>query len=530
MTRPRQGRTPRALGWALLIVAVALTGTPGSTQSSDRSPAELQALCNARASKVQGSGEACYQLSLRYRDGRGVSRDPARAEALLEVACATYFRSDRACFTQCLKGKNIAGRGPACGALSFRSDTLEAIKRLLATPDLEGRSRVIRESRDLRFLRWVVTGTHEEITSIPQREELKEVAWNQVAQVALHDPDPGVRLSAVTDVTTSAALSFEELESISKTDPDPRVRQQAGRMLGHIQTQLGTPAEKADVATKHDDPEVRREAVARMGDQAALAKIALSDPDAGVRAEAVQILEDQKALARIAEKDEDDGVRQIAASGLRDQGALERLARRGRTGAIRRVAVEKVDNQAVVAWVAEHDGEPDVRFAAVKRTTDQAALERIARTEKIGEIRAAAIGKLRDPRVLVEIAVREADAWGYQAAIDRLGGDAPALRQILEGRWEDAGVVEHVARQATHDSTLALILERSQDLQPRLVAATRLKEPRLAAEALPNQRSAQVRTILVDKVDDRALLVRIARTDPDSQVRAAAARRLAEIE
>jgi hypothetical protein len=197
-------------------------------------------------------------------------------------------------------------------------------------------------------------------------------------------------------------------------------------------------------------------------------------------------------------------VRRLAVAGLRDQGALERLARRGRTGAIRQVAVERVESPAVVAWVAQHDAEPDVRFAAVKRTTDQAALERIARTEKIGEIRAA--------------------------AIDRVDNDAAALRQILERRWTNAGVVEHIARRATDDAMLVLILERSEDLLPLLVAATRLREPRLAAEALPRQRNAQVRAVLVGKVDDRALLAGIARSDPDAQVRAAAAKRLAEVE
>ena len=93
-----------------------------------------------------------------------------------------------------------------------------------------------------------------------------------------------------------------------------------------------------------------------------------------------------------------------------------------------------------------------------------------------------------DPRVL-EIALRDTDPWGYEAAIDRLGDDTQ-LRQVLERRWADAGVVRHIASKARDERTLVLILGRS---------------------------------------SDQELVARLAVADPDPDVRTAATKRLVEL-
>ncbi len=427
-----------------------------------------------------------------------------------------------ACFTACIEGIDAACLFPTDRSM------WQALRALIKAPDTVTRLQIVAKTRHLTFLRWILNGQEDEITSLPDLAELRAAVRARVEQIALTDPDPAKRSFIVGDATLSPVLSFEDLDQIARRDPDPGVRAEAGRTLGWIRAQIGTAAERKGIATSSKDPEVRRQAVGFLTDEAALAEIALEDPDETVREEAVGRLDDQKLLARIAEKDKDDGVRLTATVGLTDQKALERLARRARTAEVRETAVSKVTRQAVIAEVARDDSDPDVRFAAVKKLSDPSALAAVARSEGIAEIRGAAIAKLTDPAQLLEIALHDKDAWAFEAAIDRIP-DQGSLRQIVERRIAEPKVVQHVARRLEDQATLAMILRRSKDDLSRRIAAARLTDAALAAEALAAQGSAGVREILVGQVKDPEVLARVAATDPDERVRMAASKRLEEL-
>jgi hypothetical protein len=507
----------RVMPTAILVVCQTQVAAPPEVQT----PAALQDSCDAGG---KAGPEACYRLALMYREGRGVPKDASVATALALRACRgnsayPWEQSQQACFMAFLWGEET------WQSLYNSRDMWVLVRAIVQARDTEQRRTLIARTRDPVVLREFVRPTFDGITSLPDLDEVKRVARHRIQEIAMTDPDPARRSFVVGDADLSPCLSFEALDQIARTDPDPEVRTEAGRTLGWIRAQIGTSAEKMGIVTSSKDPEIRRQAVAFLSDQSALAKIAVSDPDETVRAEAAGRLDDQKLLARIAEKDKDDGVRLTATVGLTDQKALERLAKRGRTAEVRETAVRKVTSQAVIAEVAAGDSDPDVRFAAVKKLDDQVALGRIAKAEPIAEIRGAAVAKLTDPTALFEIALHDKDAWGYEAAIDHIQDEA-LLREVVERRLGEPKVVQHVARRVADQATLAMILHRSTDDLSCRVAAARLTDPALAAEVLATHRSPDIREILVGTVTDTGVLARVAASDANDRVRAAAAERL----
>ena len=69
---------------------------------------------------------------------------------------------------------------------------------------------------------------------------------------------------------------------------------------------------------KHNDPEVRAEAVRELEDATALLDVARGDADASIRRLAVRKLDDPRLLAEIGAGDADEGVRELALGRARE--------------------------------------------------------------------------------------------------------------------------------------------------------------------------------------------------------------------
>lgn len=378
-----------------------------------------------------GTAQACYQLALRYREGRDVAKDTDRSSALLLKACDGGF--SQACFTACLVDVNARHTCPYTGPEPWQS-----VRALVGARDTEQRRQMLAASRDLNFLWWMIRNDpYVEIASLPDWQALHDAAQARLLKIARSDPDPIKRAAVIPDMYT--VIPTEVLKEIARSDPDPRVRKAAKERLVSDLSPLWNERDAAEVLrmVKSRDVETRRAAVGKLADQKLLGELAEKDPDAGVRADAVSRLADyvdasQAVLVRIAEKDKDEQVRFAASALVKDQKALERLVRTSRTDEVRRYALERLTDPSVLAWVAEHDGNEEVRQEATSRTTDQPTLARIAKSDRSGYVRGVAASLLKDQRLLAEIVKKDPDPWGRLGAIAAIT-DRALLAQVAQG-------------------------------------------------------------------------------------------------
>lgn len=184
------------------------------------------------------------------------------------------------------------------------------------------------------------------------------------------------------------------------------------------------------IAVHEKDAEVRRAAVARLGDQSLLAKIALEDWSVSVRSTAVDNLTDQGLLAQIAFKDWSIDVRIAAVTNLTDQGLLSKVSLEATDPGIRSAAVAKLANQSLLAKIVSQDTDAGVRIAAAAKVADQSILAKIAFQDADGRVRFAAVSNLTDQKLLAKVATETTDAVIYHTALTRLT-DPLLLAQIV---------------------------------------------------------------------------------------------------
>ncbi len=184
---------------------------------------------------------------------------------------------------------------------------------------------------------------------------------------------------------------------------------------------------------KHSDPEVRLEAVRRLGadDAEILAELARGDTDSNVRKAAIERLEDPVRLVKVATRELDSGLRRLAESRARvrltawaeseredkalsaiariaelDEGerALVEVARRAPLPEVRRAAVDHLRSDRALADVARSGVEQDLRIAALGRIGDLEILRAVAVDEARKEIGFAVVERLEDPDSLAHVA------------------------------------------------------------------------------------------------------------------------------
>jgi hypothetical protein len=448
-----------------------------------------------------GSGEACYKLSFRYRDGVGVAKDPSRMLALQRKACEVRF--DRACFSTCLAGL------PTC--FSYNREVYNMVAVLLAEDPGQRRSRVATADSVSFLWLFVREAQYHEILSLPDYQSLREAAEARIVDIARSDPDPRKRAAVIPDIFTP--IPPEVLREIARNDPDPNVRKDAKERLANDLATVSSAGDAGELVRMLESPdaETRRAAVQNVNDPARLADLAERDPDREVRYLAVNRLTDhadvsQAVLARIAEKDKDERVRSSAAALVTDATVLQRLLRTSRVTSVRRHALENLEDKPVdpslLLWVAENDSDDDLRREATFRLADQGVLARLARSSTSPQVRATATAKLKDQKLLGEIAIRDPSDWVYVVAIRTLTDEA-ILGEVARRRPEDY-VQQLVARKATDQAVLVWI-------------ATAAKE-------------WLTRAIAIGRITDTKALGAIAETDTVPMAREAARRRLAELQ
>ncbi len=174
---------------------------------------------------------------------------------------------------------------------------------------------------------------------------------------------------------------------------------------------------------KHQDPEVRLQAIAGLGDgsQGTFAELARTDPDPRVRATAVGRISEVPRLIAL-QKSDDPAVRRIATerlSGvadqwlrvksledcrpflehLTDQKSLAELSVQAKDGGVRAAAFAKLTAQddpspALLALVAIQDGTGDIGLQSIARIDKRTVLKDVARKAKVERVRAAAAARL----------------------------------------------------------------------------------------------------------------------------------------
>lgn len=136
------------------------------------------------------------------------------------------------------------------------------------------------------------------------------------AEADAHSPDPFVRLRAVAALRDGGDPAAAPILMILMNDQDQAVRLAALDALSNFGVAV-SPERIADIALRHEDPQIRLEAVTSglPMPHEALVHHALHDAASSVRVEALQALEGDprgEAVAREALRDPDPAVRSMA--------------------------------------------------------------------------------------------------------------------------------------------------------------------------------------------------------------------------
>jgi uncharacterized protein DUF349 len=138
---------------------------------------------------------------------------------------------------------------------------------------------------------------------------------------------------------------------------------------------------------KHDDPAVRRAAVADLNDPALLAEVARTDGDERVREEAVGVLH---GLALEGDLD----TAWAALEGLVERRHLVSVARSSVNEAVSREALERLQDPRALGSVARHGRHVGVCLAALRGIADAAELASVARKSDHSEVALAALERI----------------------------------------------------------------------------------------------------------------------------------------
>jgi Domain of Unknown Function (DUF349) len=184
---------------------------------------------------------------------------------------------------------------------------------------------------------------------------------------------------------------------------------------------------------RRSDSETRAAAVREMGarDQARLETIARSDPDPKVRRIAIKKLEDAGRLDEVAQSEIDEDLRGFAADRAREI----RTVVASSDGALAEceTALARLSDEPSLAAVAMNAIHEAVRRAALARIKSDRGLRDVARNAADPEIRRTALARIEDPATLRSIAVGDGRPDLALLALERIT-DAGMLRGIADSR------------------------------------------------------------------------------------------------
>jgi hypothetical protein len=232
---------------------------------------------------------------------------------------------------------------------------------------------------------------------------------------------------------------------------------------------------------KHSDPEVRVEAVRRLGAEEVetLARLAREDDHVKVRKAAIERLEDPVKLVEVAAREPDSGLRKLASTRARvrltawaegeseeralaairriaelDEGerALIDVARRAPLPGVRRAAVDSLQGDRALADVARSGADAELRVRALERIVDVEVLRAVAVDESRKEIGYAVVDRLEDPDSLAYVASKgknrsvRARASRKLASQSRAEGSTPEEKRAHAERVQLCRRAESLAR------------------------------------------------------------------------------------
>jgi hypothetical protein len=165
------------------------------------------------------SAQACYELAVRYSKGDGVPKSDEHARDLLWMVCKAGY--GQACFTACMGGLR-----DACWRMGDTADEPWAsLRAFVKEQDTASRHEMVARSRNLKFLFWLMHSTYDELKTRPDFEATVEATRARVLEIALTDPDPGLRAWAIKD----GRMEYHPatLKEIAQKDPYLMVREAA---------------------------------------------------------------------------------------------------------------------------------------------------------------------------------------------------------------------------------------------------------------------------------------------------------------
>jgi hypothetical protein len=243
------------------------------------------------------------------------------------------------------------------------------------------------------------------------------------------------------------------------------------------------------------------------------------------RLTAAQKLTDPTVLAKVAVEAKDPEVRSAAAAMLTDSALLAKVAMEAKWLDIRVAAIGKVTDQGLLHQWAKKDPQAAIRKAAVARTADDRFLIQRLPIEPSAAVRTAIVETLHEKDSLRGVALTAYHQQNRTQALRRLEKEfnGPA-DEVVTGHKAIERKVMALAGEKDDAKLLALVLEGEFDVL-RITAARQLSDPAALEQASTRATDRDVLKILLAKIQDNAILNRIADGAVDSPMRLAAARK-----
>jgi exonuclease SbcC len=284
-------------------------------------------------------------------------------------------------------------------------------------------------------------------------------ASEALAELARSDPDPGVRMQAVTRLR-----DLDLLMALASDEPDGAVKQRALERFRHclcsaaepgfdVTTRIETLKRCADpemwvyVAVHGEQAEIRLAALGRVEDEAVLAELAVADPVATVRRAALDRLTSPAALERVAK-----------ASRQRDK-RISRLARE-RFQALQVAAGRQTKQEAVCADLEALLDVSDIRQieAAIPTLEARSAALGLAASPAMAERFAKARESLREHADRLRPASPDETATAGQVPTEDLRSQRITLCENVEGLLRDLDLREAIDAETERQVVTALEL------------------------------------------------------------------------
>ncbi|HPA21128.1 MAG TPA: hypothetical protein PLU30_25515 [Verrucomicrobiae bacterium] len=345
---------------------------------------------------------------------------------------------------------------------------------------------------------------------------------------------PRTRMGLVAHAAPVAAPP--EQQSKTKIEPG-RAPKEDGR---RATSENAGPAELASIVGQHADRETRLAALEKLGDQDLLADLVSNAADMEARRLAMAKITNAQLLARL-----EPWVSTNAAQKVTDPVLLTKLTTRAWLAPIRKIALAAVSDVKVIERVALGDPSGTVRKEAVVRLSDPRLLAGIATNDAAWYVRRAALGKIDDADVIAGIARNDTDALVSLAAVSNLTSEASLVDVALLNEFPD--IRKRAADRLTSEQALAKVVAETRDAELRDAcyrrisdsslkatasiwvdpgAAEKVADPTLLGRLAQHAIDCGMRKRAVERLNDSAVLERIALGDEDESVRVAAAGRL----